>query len=49
MGADEGVLNVYVHYLREKLERGGEKIIISSRGLGYKIDEKYLQTGGTVC
>lgn len=41
-GADGGVLNVYVHYLREKLEFAGEKIIISSRKLGYKIDEKYL-------
>ena len=39
--AGEGVLNVYVHYLRQKLEFG-EKIIISSRGEGYKIDEKYL-------
>lgn len=38
---DIGVVNVYVHYLREKLEAGGEKIIISSRGGGYKIDEKY--------
>ena len=44
-GADGGVLNVYVHYLREKLEFFGEKIIISSRGLGYKIDEKYLAGG----
>lgn len=34
-------LNVYIHYLRHKLETG-EKIIISSRGGGYKIDEKYL-------
>ena len=38
---DSGVLNVYIHYLREKLE-DGEKIIISSRKLGYKIDERYL-------
>ena len=44
-GADGGVLNVYIHYLREKLEFLGEKIIIASRGQGYKIDEKYL-TGG---
>ena len=36
-----GVLNVYIHYLRQKLETG-EKIIISSRGEGYKINEKYL-------
>ena len=38
---DIGVVNVYVHYLREKLETSGEKIIISSRKEGYKIDEKY--------
>ncbi len=42
---DEGVINVYVHYLREKLEAHGEKIIISSRKCGYKIDEKFF--GGT--
>lgn len=40
-GADAGVINVYVHYLREKIEQG-EKIIISSRNNGYKIDGKYL-------
>ena len=39
--ADAGVINVYVHYLREKIEHG-EKIIISSRNNGYKIDEKYF-------
>lgn len=39
----EGVLNVYIHYLREKLETTGEKIILSSRKYGYKIDEKYLR------
>ncbi len=43
--ADGGVLNVYVHYLREKLECLGEKIIIASRGQGYKVDEKYLVGG----
>ena len=48
-GVDGGVLNVYVHYLREKLEREGEKIIISSRNLGYKIEEKYLVGGGEEC
>ena len=41
--ADGGILNVYVHYLREKLEKRGEKIIISSRKSGYKIDGKYLK------
>lgn len=40
--ADGGVINVYIHYLRDKLESGGEKIIISSRKCGYKIDEKYF-------
>ena len=45
-GADGGVLNVYVHYLREKLEFEGEKIILSSRKQGYRIDEKYLGEGG---
>lgn len=45
-GADGGVLNVYVHYLREKLEKCGEKIIISSRKNGYKIDGKYLSERG---
>lgn len=45
-GADGGVLNVYIHYLREKLEAGGEKIILSSRKQGYKIVEKYLKNGG---
>ena len=39
--ADGGVVNVYVHYLREKLERRGERIIISSRGRGYTLSEKY--------
>ena len=43
--ADGGIINVYIHYLREKLEGHGEKIIISSRKSGYKIDEKYLLGG----
>ena len=38
-----GVVNVYIHYLREKLERHGEKIILSSRRCGYKIDERYVR------
>lgn len=38
---DSGVVNVYVYYLRQKLERG-EKIINTSRKLGYKIDKKYI-------
>ena len=40
-GFDAGVVNVYVCYLRRKLEKDGRKIIISSRNEGYKIDEKY--------
>ena len=44
-GADEGVINVYIHYLRRKLEVAGERIILSSRRLGYRIDEKYLKEG----
>lgn len=40
-GASESAVNVYIHYLREKLESGGERIIISSRQNGYKIDEKW--------
>lgn len=39
----ESSLNVYIHYLREKLERSGERIILSSRKCGYKIDEKFLR------
>lgn len=39
--ADSGIINVYIHYLREKLERG-EKIILSSRKQGYRISENYL-------
>ena len=39
---DEGILNVYLHYLREKLERGDERLILSSRKAGYKINENYL-------
>ena len=46
--ADGGIINVYIHYLREKLEKRGEKIILSSRKHGYKIDEKYLK-GDTGC
>ncbi|MBQ8720443.1 MAG: winged helix-turn-helix transcriptional regulator [Clostridia bacterium] len=42
-GVAGGAINVYIHYLREKLECHGEKVIISSRQYGYKIDEKYLK------
>jgi DNA-binding response OmpR family regulator len=40
-GYDLGVVNVYVHYLRRKLEKDGKKLIISSRNEGYKISDKY--------
>ena len=40
-GYDLGVVNVYVHYLRRKLEKDGKKVIISSRNEGYKISESY--------
>ena len=46
-GTGDGILNVYIHYLREKLEVGGEKIIVSSRKLGYKINEKYRKANRT--
>ena len=42
-GAEKGVINVYIHYLREKLESGGERIILSSRGSGYRINGLYLE------
>ncbi len=45
--AGDGLINIYIHYLRAKLEKGGEKIILASRNLGYKINEKYL--GGSAC
>ena len=41
-GASGGILNVYIHYLRDKLEGRGEKLILSSRTEGYKIDGRYL-------
>lgn len=37
-----GLLTLYIHYLREKLEVRGEKIILSSRSEGYKISERFL-------
>ena len=43
--ADGSLLNVYTHYLREKLEKGKERIILSSRTLGYAIDKSYFGEG----
>lgn len=42
-GASDSLVNVYIHYLREKLETDGEKIIISSRKYGYKINPVYIK------
>ena len=39
--ATDGALNVYIHYLRRKLEMNDERVILSSRQ-GYKINERYL-------
>ena len=40
--AGDNMINLYIHYLREKLEGGSEKIIISSRKLGYAINKEFL-------
>ena len=34
---DPGIVGVYVHYLREKLEAGGKRYIIAHRGRGYRL------------
>ena len=36
-GGSDGLINVYIHYLREKLETGSERFIFSSRKEGYKL------------
>jgi DNA-binding response OmpR family regulator len=41
-GGNDRLVNLYIHYLREKLECGQERIIISSRGEGYRINKAYL-------
>lgn len=46
--ASDSLVNVYIHYLREKLESGGEKIIVSSRKYGYKINSAYLTASSNV-
>ena len=43
---DGGIVNVYIHYLREKLEGGGERVIVASRGKGYSLSEKYAKMFG---
>ncbi|MBQ7377941.1 MAG: winged helix-turn-helix transcriptional regulator [Clostridia bacterium] len=42
--ADEKTVNVYIHYLREKLEKDGRRRIQSDRTRGYA-----LLKGGVVC
>ena len=42
---DDGMLNLYIHYLRDKLEVNGEKIILSQRGGGYRISEDFIGNG----
>ena len=42
-GQNEGVVTVYLHYLRKKLERNGKKMLYAVRGGGYALrweDEK---------
>lgn len=36
---DDGVVVVYLHYLRKKLERDGKKILYAVRGKGYTLRE----------
>ncbi len=47
--ADEGIVNVYIHYLREKLEADGEKVIICARNKGYGISEKVIEREAEQC
>ena len=46
--AGAGTVTVYVHYLRRKLESGGERVLRIKRGQGYYIDEKYAK-GAILC
>ena len=34
---DIGIVNVYIHYLRQKLEKNGKRMIISARTKGYAV------------
>ena len=47
--ASDGLINIYIHYLREKLETDGEKIILSSRKYGYKINPAYTKSSSAHC
>ena len=44
----DGLLSVYIHYLREKLEHDGEKVILSSRKEGYALAKKFTK-GEAIC
>ena len=46
-GGNDNLINIYIHYLREKLELGSNKIILSSRKFGYAINKDFL--GGKIC
>ena len=39
-GGDDGLLQVYLHYLRKKLESDGRRRILSVRGEGYALGEE---------
>ena len=47
-GGGYGMLNLYIHYLRTKLEGDKRRIIISQRNRGYKINEEFIK-GDSVC
>lgn len=34
---EAGIVNVYIHYLRRKLERDGRRLIVALRGQGYAL------------
>ncbi len=38
---DGGNINVHIFNIRKKLERNGERIILSSKNVGYAINKKY--------
>ncbi len=37
---DDGIVNVYIHYLRRKLETNGHKYIYAARGRGYRLERR---------
>jgi two-component system response regulator MprA len=53
-GPKSNVLNVYVGYLRRKLEAGGERRLVHTvRGIGYMLDEpsarhRFRRTGALI-